>query len=358
MSIVVDTTRDVGTGVTTVHMDGELTFASAPTVRTALAKSVSDCPTAVIVDLAALDAADPALLVVFAAASQRATAQWGVPLLLCGARPDIRRSLGVFRTFTEVYDSPAAAMVALRGWVPRWRHEHLPPVPSSAALARHLVAQACTEWSLSDLRGPAVLIVSELASNAIEHAATAYDVTVSYTTAYLRIAVKDGGPALPPWTPYSTTEPAVLERGRGLFIVDAIATAWDTITIADGKIVWALLRGRPLGSAQSVDHPASEPPRQHGEVQILADVRSHHDAPATTPYGSPLRRPPTGEGLSDRETQVLGYLPTMLTASEIGAEMHVSVNTVKAHLRSIYTKLEVSRRQDAVFRAFHRGLLP
>src|SRR3954471_1615478 len=47
--------------------------------------------------------------------------------------------------------------------------------------------------------------------------------------------------------------------------------------------------------------------------------------------------------LSSRERQVLGYAPSMLSAAEIGSELFVSVNTVKAHLRSIYRKLGVSR---------------
>jgi hypothetical protein len=45
-------------------------------VRTALAKYASECPTAVIVDLDSLTVASPSLLVLFAAAAQRAGAQW------------------------------------------------------------------------------------------------------------------------------------------------------------------------------------------------------------------------------------------------------------------------------------------
>ncbi|SBW21255.1 hypothetical protein FDG2_1954 [Candidatus Protofrankia californiensis] len=57
------------------------------------------------------------------------------------------------------------------------------------------------------------------------------------------------------------------------------------------------------------------------------------------------------EPLSGREQTVLSYLPTMLTTAEIASEMFVSVNTVKTHLKSIYRKLDVARRRDAVRRA-------
>jgi LuxR family maltose regulon positive regulatory protein len=64
----------------------------------------------------------------------------------------------------------------------------------------------------------------------------------------------------------------------------------------------------------------------------------------------------TGE-LSERETEVLHYLPTMLTAGDIAGELNVSVNTIKAHMRSIYRKLDAARRREAVARARDKGLL-
>jgi LuxR family maltose regulon positive regulatory protein len=57
------------------------------------------------------------------------------------------------------------------------------------------------------------------------------------------------------------------------------------------------------------------------------------------------------ETLTERELTVLRYLPTMLSNREIAAEMYFSVNTVKTHLKSIYRKLDVTRRRDAVDRA-------
>jgi LuxR family maltose regulon positive regulatory protein len=63
------------------------------------------------------------------------------------------------------------------------------------------------------------------------------------------------------------------------------------------------------------------------------------------------------EPLSERERIVLRYLSSMLSASEIAAELYVSVNTVKTHVRSIYRKLDTNRRRDAVRRAKELQLL-
>jgi LuxR family maltose regulon positive regulatory protein len=76
----------------------------------------------------------------------------------------------------------------------------------------------------------------------------------------------------------------------------------------------------------------------------------------------PLREQPAVpalmvEHLTERELIVLHYLPTMLKAGEIASDLYVSVNTVKAHLRSMYRKLGVSNRREAVERARTVGLL-
>jgi len=73
--------------------------------------------------------------------------------------------------------------------------------------------------------------------------------------------------------------------------------------------------------------------------------------------GPPDAAPGRVMTLSHRETEVLRYLPTMLTAAEIGEELGVSVNTIKAHMRAIYRKLGTSRRRQAVARAREHGLI-
>ncbi|HWK30258.1 MAG TPA: LuxR C-terminal-related transcriptional regulator [Solirubrobacter sp.] len=71
------------------------------------------------------------------------------------------------------------------------------------------------------------------------------------------------------------------------------------------------------------------------------------------------RRPvaPLLEPLSEREQAILRYLPTTLSNREIAAELFVTTNTVKTHLRSIYRKLDVARRREAVERARDLRLL-
>jgi LuxR family maltose regulon positive regulatory protein len=57
------------------------------------------------------------------------------------------------------------------------------------------------------------------------------------------------------------------------------------------------------------------------------------------------------EPLSERERAVLRLLPALLSNPEIAAELFVSVNTVKTHIKTIYRKLDVTSRRDAVARA-------
>ena len=76
-----------------------------------------------------------------------------------------------------------------------------------------------------------------------------------------------------------------------------------------------------------------------------------------------LGSPPPSRGtrqpaviLTERELLMLRYLPSHLTNAEIARECLMSVNTVKAHLKSIYAKLGVSTRAETVERARLLGL--
>jgi LuxR family maltose regulon positive regulatory protein len=76
--------------------------------------------------------------------------------------------------------------------------------------------------------------------------------------------------------------------------------------------------------------------------------------------GSGLPReetPPLREDLSDAELRVVRFLPSNLKAPEIAAELFVSPNTVRTHMRHIYSKLDAHNRKEAVDRARELGLI-
>ncbi|WP_369195064.1 LuxR C-terminal-related transcriptional regulator [Streptomyces djakartensis] len=106
-------------------------------------------------------------------------------------------------------------------------------------------------------------------------------------------------------------------------------------------------RLRELAEGWLLSAPPAEAGPGHGTVR--------HRATVTIATG----RPPdlVVEELSARERDVLFALAEMMSTEEIAAELHVSVNTVKTHLKSIYRKLAVSRRADAVRRARDLRLL-
>ena len=83
---------------------------------------------------------------------------------------------------------------------------------------------------------------------------------------------------------------------------------------------------------------------------FLGSLLSH------TPTEDPVVAGPV-ESLSDRELVVLRYLPSRLSAAEIADELHLSVHTVKSHLRNLYRKLQASNRREAVDRARDLHLL-
>ncbi|GAB3432117.1 LuxR C-terminal-related transcriptional regulator [Actinophytocola sediminis] len=70
-----------------------------------------------------------------------------------------------------------------------------------------------------------------------------------------------------------------------------------------------------------------------------------------------LDLPPPPVPLTPRERGILHMLPTARSLDEIAHDLTVSPNTVKTHVRAIYTKLGVRRRRDAVEAAAVRGLL-
>ena len=99
-------------------------------------------------------------------------------------------------------------------------------------------------------------------------------------------------------------------------------------------------------------------------VELIREGTAHRSFVAELLAAFDERAPRVGltpaevlEPLSEREKAILRYLPTMMSNVEIAAELFLSINTVKTHLRHVYRKLGVTRRRDAVERARELSLL-
>jgi anti-sigma regulatory factor (Ser/Thr protein kinase) len=127
--------------------------------------------------------------------------------------------------------------------------------PSTASIrkARLFVDVTLSAWDLHGLREPAVLLTSELATNAVIHARTPFRVTV-LLDGDLTVEVADGSDYLP------SIEPAAVdgESGRGLLLVSRLADRWGSRREESGKTVWFAfsLNGYEPGGATSTGGPS------------------------------------------------------------------------------------------------------
>lgn len=105
----------------------------------------------------------------------------------------------------------------------------LPAEPASVGAARRFVRKALVDWGLEDAVDTATLLTSELATNAVLHARTAFAVVVSRGEAVVRVDVLDGS-AVPP----RSRQPSELAAtGRGVGIMEALAERWGATPEAE-----------------------------------------------------------------------------------------------------------------------------
>jgi len=126
--------------------------------------------------------------------------------------------------------------------------------PASVSLARDFVGDHLLAHVLPHLVEDVRLVASELATNAVQHACTAFAVSLSQAGGLVLLRVHDMSTSrlLP-------THPEALdESGRGLLIVASVSHAWGLEIDQDGgKCVWASFLSSPVAP----DEPGSLDPR-------------------------------------------------------------------------------------------------
>ncbi|MEW2404149.1 LuxR C-terminal-related transcriptional regulator [Streptomyces sp. NPDC046862] len=243
---------------------------------------------------------------------------------------------GHARAAVEAADPAVSAAVASP-----WATSHEALVASAAQLAEGRPQRAAE--ALQGVSGdqPACAVEAARIQLATGHPGEAID---------LLDGIRSGGRSGP-----AVTVRAALVRAR------AAEEAGDTAT-ARRLVAQALLDARrerlrrPFLDARPWIRPLlSTAPLQELATGWLTSGPAPRGGPARpeAPQTSPL----VAAELSARERDVLERLARMMSTEEIAADLYVSVNTVKTHLKSVYRKLAVNRRNDAVRRARDLRLL-
>jgi anti-anti-sigma regulatory factor/anti-sigma regulatory factor (Ser/Thr protein kinase) len=247
---------------------GPLTLTSVAALRRAGQKALTDRPELLVVDVSGLDAIDDVALTVYPALARQG-ADDGTEIILVAAPPALREQLerlAVSRQVRLLASVGSARAEHARRFGPLRSEAELMPVPGATARARAVVDGACARWGLAASADTAALIVTELVANAVEHAGTTIRVAVSLRERHLHLAVHDGS-ARPvrrsgdePLDDLSGDLSSHLsgdlsggadgdqdddDIGRGLLIVEGLASSWGWMPTAEGKVVWATLRRPP-----------------------------------------------------------------------------------------------------------------
>ncbi|PWW66939.1 ATP-binding protein [Actinokineospora spheciospongiae] len=232
--------RAVGDAIV-VAVRGRLDRAQYPRVKGYLLKCAAEAPTALVVELCAVQCADPIALSVFVTVAHQ-LAHWpGVVLrLVCGADSGAVAADSHLRRFLDVHATTDEALAAVSAPMRRVAGVELPNDHSALRIGRVFIRETLAGWGLDEFLHEGVLLASELVQNTIQHTLSAPAVRLEHRRGVLSVAVYDEDPAHP--------EPRSVEQARsralhGLGLVANLAAAWGTsATPSGGKVVWATLR--------------------------------------------------------------------------------------------------------------------
>ena len=113
----------------------------------------------------------------------------------------------------------------------------LPPNDHSAAVGRCFVRDVLLSWALSELVDTAVLLASELITNAVLHGRSELELTIEISSTGVKVSAADMNSRRPV---RQSTDPMALD-GRGIAIVDLLASQWGVTATENGKVVWFCL---------------------------------------------------------------------------------------------------------------------
>lgn len=247
-------------GCAVLRLSGAVLPEDAPRLREAVGKAMADRPTCLVCDLSEVSGLAPVCVAVLVAAQW--TAPWPGPVVwLVGAHGQPAEALAATGAprFLAMADSVPAALTRQDSDRPRLRDRMvLAPTLTSPSRARRFTEEVLTRWQVAHVAGDAMLVVSELVTNGVQHAGSGdLELRLELGRDLLQIAVRDRGVVSAPSPhagPPAQPNGAILERGRGLEIVRTVADgSGHSENPAGGSVYWATLRTGPRRGAGSTD---------------------------------------------------------------------------------------------------------
>ncbi|MER6675164.1 PAS domain S-box protein [Streptomyces sp. NPDC000983] len=115
---------------------------------------------------------------------------------------------------------------------------HLPAVPTAVHEGRAFLGKALSSWGCTDTADDARLLLSEVLTNAVQHAQGPIGVRLHRTDTDLTVEVSDRSSQLPKPRPAGEDE----ESGRGLILVQTLTHSWGVRPTDEGKTIWFTLK--------------------------------------------------------------------------------------------------------------------
>jgi len=242
---------DSGRPFPLVRLAGELDATTSGTVRSVLLDVLAGQPEAIVVDLTGLDVVDPQAVGVLRDL-RRDTAQWpAAHLTLCAERDQaLWHSTGwsvradcadaIAELIAEFHlEASAGTQAGIGARTANRLSLRLEPQIGAARRARELITEACARWGMPDLTPSACIVATEMINNVVAHARTSMVVLLAVRGDGMSVAVRDQSGTAPRFT--GGPVPPTAYGGRGMLLIDSVASHWGSLPLADGKVVWAVL---------------------------------------------------------------------------------------------------------------------
>jgi hypothetical protein len=232
----------------------------------AIQLSLAHGPRGVICDLSASpDPAGPVAVEMLASAGRHARHWPGIPVAVVCPDLAVREALSAHRLgrnliVTESLSTALTAVLATPYLIMQCLT--LAAHPTAPRAARNFVTRTLLDWKLDQITPNVCRVVSELVASSSVHSGSDIDLSVVWDRGFLRLTVRDRGPALPG----QSRHPEI--QKRGLTVISGLSLSCGVLPTDDGgEVVWAVFEAPRSPAGNSLGPSRPSPGKNDGNVK-------------------------------------------------------------------------------------------